>query len=43
VPPPAIAMQLVVAASVYNAALMPVVPAVVRKLHSPVTRRPEPV
>jgi rod shape-determining protein MreD len=43
VPPPAIAMQLVVAASVYNAALMPVVLAVVRKLHSPVTRRPEPV
>jgi rod shape-determining protein MreD len=43
VPPPAIAMQLVVAASVYNAALTPVVLAVVRKLHSPVTRRPEPV
>jgi rod shape-determining protein MreD len=43
VPPPAIAMQLVVAGSVYNAALTPVVLAVVRKLHSPVTRRPEPV
>jgi rod shape-determining protein MreD len=43
VPPPAIAIQLVVAASVYNAALMPIVLVVVRKLHSPVTRRPEPV
>jgi len=43
VPPPAIAIQLVVAASVYNAALMPIVLGVVRKLHSPVTRRPEPV
>ena len=43
VPPLAIAIQLVVAASVYNAALMPIVLGVVRKLHSPVTRRPEPV
>jgi rod shape-determining protein MreD len=43
VPQPAIAIQLVVAASVYNAALMPFVLGVVRKLHSPVTRRPEPV
>jgi rod shape-determining protein MreD len=43
VPPVSIALQLVVAASVYNAALMPFALAVVRKLHSPVTRRPEPV
>ncbi|HEY0829869.1 MAG TPA: rod shape-determining protein MreD [Candidatus Dormibacteraeota bacterium] len=43
VAPPAIAIQLAVAASVYNAALMPIVLGVVRKLHSPVTRRPEPV
>jgi rod shape-determining protein MreD len=43
VPPLGIALQLVVAASVYNAALMPIALAVVRKLHSPVTRRPEPV
>jgi rod shape-determining protein MreD len=43
VPPLGIAMQLVVAASVYNAALMPIAVAVVRRLHSPVTRRPEPV
>jgi rod shape-determining protein MreD len=42
VPPLGVAMQLVVAASVYNAALMPIALAVVRKLHSPVTRRPEP-
>ena len=43
VPPLAVALQLVVAASVYNAALMPIALAVVRKLHSPMTRRPEPV
>jgi rod shape-determining protein MreD len=43
VPPLGVAMQLVVAASVYNAALMPIALGVVRKLHSPVTRRPEPV
>ena len=42
-PPLSVAMQLVVAASVYNAALMPMALAAVRKLHSPVTRRPEPV
>jgi rod shape-determining protein MreD len=43
VPPLSVAIQLVVAASVYNAALMPIALAVLRKLHSPVTRRPEPV
>jgi rod shape-determining protein MreD len=43
VPPLGVAVQLIVAASVYNAALMPVALAVVRKLHPPVTRRPEPV
>jgi rod shape-determining protein MreD len=37
------ALQLVVAASVYNAALMPVALAVGRRLHTPVTRRTEPV
>ncbi len=43
VPPLGIALQLLVAAAVYNAALMPLVLAIVRKLHSPVTRRAEPV
>jgi len=43
VPSLGIALQLVVAASVYNAALMPVALAAGRKLHSPVTRRAEPV
>jgi rod shape-determining protein MreD len=43
VPPLGIALQLVVAAAIYNAALMPLVLAAVRKLHSPVTRRAEPV
>jgi rod shape-determining protein MreD len=43
VPSLGIAAQLVVAASVYNAALMPVALAVARTLHSPVTRRAEPV
>jgi len=43
VPPLGIALQLVVAAAIYNAALMPLVLATVRKLHSPVTRRAEPV
>jgi rod shape-determining protein MreD len=43
VPSLGIALQLVVAASVYNAALMPVVLAVTRKLHAPATRRAEPV
>jgi rod shape-determining protein MreD len=43
VPSLGIAAQLVMAASVYNAALMPVALAVGRKLHSPVTRRTEPV
>jgi rod shape-determining protein MreD len=42
VPPLGVAIQLVVAASVYNAALTPIGLAVARKLHSPVTRRPEP-
>jgi rod shape-determining protein MreD len=43
VPPLSIALQLVVAASVYNAALMPVALAVGRRLYSPATRRTEPV
>jgi len=43
VPPFGIALQLIVAASVYNAALMPVAMAMMRKLHSPAARRPEPV
>ena len=43
VPSLGIALQLIVAAAVYNAALMPVALAVGRKLHSPVTRRAEPV
>jgi len=43
VPPVGIAVQLVVAAAVYNAALMPLALAVVRKLQIPVTGRPEPV
>jgi rod shape-determining protein MreD len=41
VPPLGVAAQLVVAASVYNAALMPLALAVVRGLHSPPTGRPE--
>jgi rod shape-determining protein MreD len=43
VPPLGIALQLLVAASVYNAALMPVALAVGRRLYSPATRRAEPV
>ncbi len=43
VPPLGIAMQLVVAASLYNAALMPVALAMMHKLHSPAARRPKPV
>jgi hypothetical protein len=43
VPPLGTAMQLVVAASIYNAALMTVALAIARRLHSPVTRRAEPV
>jgi rod shape-determining protein MreD len=43
VPPLGIALQLVVAASVYNAALMPVALAIGRRLYSPATRRAEPV
>jgi rod shape-determining protein MreD len=43
VPPLGIAIQLIVAASVYNAALMPIVLAFVRKLHSQASRRAEPV
>jgi len=42
VPPMGIAVQLVVAACVYNAVLMPLVLGVVRKLHAPLTRRIEP-
>lgn len=43
VPPLGIAVQLVAAASVYNAALMPVALATMRMLHPPAVRRPEPV
>jgi rod shape-determining protein MreD len=43
VPSMGIALQLIVAASIYNAALMPIALAFVRKLHSRATRRPEPV
>jgi rod shape-determining protein MreD len=43
VPPLGMAMQLVVAASIYNAALMTMALAIARRLHSPVTTRPEPV
>jgi rod shape-determining protein MreD len=43
VPPLGVAMQLVIAAAIYNAALMPIALAAARKLHSPVMRRPEPV
>jgi rod shape-determining protein MreD len=43
VPPLGIALQLIVAASVYNAALMPIALVFVRKLHSQSTRRAEPV
>jgi rod shape-determining protein MreD len=43
VPPLGIALQLVVAASLYNAALMPVALAMMHKLHSPAARRPKPV
>jgi rod shape-determining protein MreD len=43
VPSLSTALQLVVAASVYNAALMPVALAVGRRLYSPATRRAEPV
>jgi rod shape-determining protein MreD len=41
VPPLGVALQLVVAACVYNAVLMPFVLVVVRKLHAPLTRRIE--
>jgi rod shape-determining protein MreD len=41
VPPVGVALQLVVAACVYNAVLMPFVLVVVRKLHAPLTRRIE--
>jgi rod shape-determining protein MreD len=37
------ALQLVAAASVYNAVLMPVALAMMRRPHSPAARRPEPV
>jgi rod shape-determining protein MreD len=43
VPPLGIALQLIVAASIYNAALMPLALALVRKLHAQAARRPEPV
>ena len=42
VPPFAVAVQLVVGASVYNAVVMPLALLVVRRLHAPVSRRPEP-
>jgi hypothetical protein len=38
-----IALQLIVAASIYNAALMPIALGLVRKLHAHGARRPEPV
>ncbi|HXM72167.1 MAG TPA: rod shape-determining protein MreD [Candidatus Dormibacteraeota bacterium] len=41
VPPLGVALQLVVASCVYNAALMPFVLVVVRKLHAPLTKRIE--
>jgi rod shape-determining protein MreD len=41
VPPLGVALQLFVASCVYNAALMPFVLVVVRKLHAPLTRRIE--
>jgi rod shape-determining protein MreD len=42
-PPPAVAVQLVAAAAVYNAALIPLAIFVARKLHAPpLTRRIEP-
>ena len=43
VPPIGFALQLIVAASVYNAALMPFALVLVRKLHARATRQPEPV
>jgi rod shape-determining protein MreD len=43
VPPAAVAVQLVAAASIYNAALIPLAIFVTRRLHSPqLTRRTEP-
>lgn len=42
VPPLVIAVQLVAAASLYNAVLTPVAVLVVRKMHSPLARAPEP-
>jgi rod shape-determining protein MreD len=42
VPPPRVALQLIAAACVYNAILMPLVLVVVRRLHAPLTRRIEP-
>lgn len=41
VPPLRVALQLVAAACVYNAVLMPLALVVVRKLHAPFTRRVE--
>lgn len=41
VPPLVIAVQLVIAATVYNAVLMPIALPVVRKLHALQSRRPE--
>lgn len=43
VPPFGVALQLIVAASVYNAALMPFGLAILRMLHAPAARRTEPV
>ncbi len=43
VPALGVALQLIVAASIYNAALMPIALGLVRKLHAQGARRPEPV
>jgi hypothetical protein len=43
VPALGVALQLIAAASVYNAALMPVALAMMRRLHSQAARRPDPV
>ena len=43
VPALGVTLQLIVAASIYNAALMPIALGLVRKLHAQGARRPEPV
>ncbi len=43
VPPLGVAVQLVIAASLYNAVLMPFALLLVRRLRAPLTRRTEPV